>query len=68
MQATVLRLFGYLDSLDGPLVTYSVFVCLASPSILLVFFCVFCPELPQLCTLLGSFSFSWFPFPGSGSP
>ena len=28
------------------------FVCLASPSILLVFFCVFCPGLPQLCTLL----------------
>jgi len=26
-----------------------VFVCLASPSILLVFFCVFCPALPQLC-------------------
>ena len=45
-----------------------VFVCLASPSILLVFFCIFCPALPQLCTLLGSFSFSWFPFPGSGSP
>ena len=42
-----------------------VFVFLASPSILLVFFCVFCPTLPQLCTLLGSFSFSWFPFPGS---
>ena len=39
-----------------------VFVCLASPSILLVFFCVFCPALPQLCTLLGFFSFSWFPF------
>ena len=42
------------------------FVCLASPSILLVFFCVFCPALPQLCTLpyLGFFfflvSFLWF--------
>jgi len=45
-----------------------VFVCLASPSILLVFFCVFRPALPRLSTLLGSFSFSWFPFPGSGSP
>ena len=44
------------------------FVCLASPSILLVFFCVFCPALPHLCSLLGFFSFSWFPFFGSGSP
>ena len=45
-----------------------VFVCLASPSILLVFFCVFCPALSQLCTLLGFFSFSCFPFFNSGSP
>jgi len=44
------------------------FVCLASPSILLVFFCVFYFALPQLCTLLGFFSFSWFPFFGSDSP
>ena len=41
------------------------FVCLASPSILLVFFCVLCPALPQLCTLLDFFffllvSFLWF--------
>jgi len=34
-----------------------VFVCLVSPSILLVFFYVFCPALLQLCTPLGSFYF-----------
>ena len=38
-----------------------VFVCLASPSILLVFFCVFCPALPQLSVLyLGPFLFPGF--------